>query len=135
MANQKGRGHKASKKAYYERYKTRAEKQRKLRQERHAKKHPNDKQNGSSAYRKQKPENTSGWLTPSMDGKLTPVQITEIKDKETKKLVIPECAERLRDMSESDRKRFASLYARVRRLHNHASMYGKKKKGKGNKPK
>lgn len=117
MANQKGRKHKASKKAYYERYKGIAEKNRKLRQERHAKKHPNDKQGVKTGNRRTKPVNESGWLTSSMDSTLTPVQLTPIKDKETKKLVVPECAEHLRDMRKSERKKFAPIYARLRRLH------------------
>lgn len=127
MANQKGRKHKASKKAYYERYKGIAEKNRRLRQERHAKKHPNDKQGvGSTGNRRTKPENETGWLTASMDSTLTPSQLTPIKDKETKKLVVPECAEPLREMRKSERKKFAQIYARVRKLHKHPKPKAKK---------
>lgn len=134
MANQKGRDGNAQKN-YYAAYQNKAEKQRKARLERHMKRHPNDKQGGSTAYRKMTPKEVSGWLTAQMDSLLTPVQTTPITVKDEngkKKTIIPECAESLKEMSKADRKRFAPLYARMRRVHNHATMYGKKRK-KGSK--
>lgn len=120
-----------SKKSYYDAYKTRAAKQRQKRLERHQKAHPNDKQGGSTSYRRKTPLNESGWLTAQMDSKLTPSQLTPItlKDENGKRQqMIPECAEHLKDMTKAERKKFAQLYSRVRKLHNHPR--DKKKGGK-----
>lgn len=135
MAGKTGRNGNAQKN-YYGAYPAKAEKNRKARQERHQKRHPNDKQKVVTRYRKVKPENISGWLTPKMDDLLTPVQTTPItvthKDGR-KETLIPECAESLKNMTKAERKRFAALYARARKVQSHATMYGKKKGKKRNK--
>lgn len=136
MAGKTGRNGNAQKN-YYGSYPSKAAKNRKARLERHSKRHPNDKQGGSTAYRLKKPENVSGWLTPEMDDKLTPVQTTPItvtREDGRKETIIPECAESLKNMTKSERKRFAQLYARARKVQSHATMYGKTK-GKSKKPK
>lgn len=132
MAGKTGRNGNAQKN-YYASYPSKAAKNRKKRLERHQKNHPNDKQGGSTAYRLKKPENVSGWLTAKMDSLLTPVQTTPItikrEDGKTETF-IPDCAENLKDMTKAERKLFAQLYARARKVHSHATMYGKKKKPK-----
>lgn len=126
MAGRTGRNGNAQKN-YYAAYKSKAEKNRKARLERHQKRHPNDKQGGSTTYRKVTPKDVSGWLTPKMDSLLTPTQTTPIVDKKTKQEFIPECAQPLREMSKAERKQFAKLYARVRKIHNHPKSKTKSK--------
>lgn len=132
MAGKSGRNGNAQKN-YYSSYPNKAAKNRKSRLERHQKNHPNDTQGGSTNYRKKTPENVSGWLTPQMDNKLTPSQITPVtvKDERSgrKKEVIPECAEHLKNMTKAERKKFSEIYARVRKVHKHEDSYGKSKKG------
>lgn len=132
MAGKTGRNGNAQKN-YYGSYPAKAAKNRKKRLERHQKNHPNDKQGGSTAYRLKKPENVSGWLTTKMDQLLTPVQTTPItikRDDGKKETIIPECAESLKDMTKAERKRFASLYARARKVHSHNASFGNGKKRK-----
>lgn len=130
MAGKSGRNGNAQKN-YYAAYKAKAGKQRQKRLEKHQKLHPNDKQGGSTSYRKNTPENVSGWLTPEMDSKLTPTQVTPItivnEKSGRKETVIPDCASSLKEMTKSERKRFSKIYARVRKVHAHAQAYGKKK--------
>ena len=132
MAGKTGRNGNAQKN-YYGSYPAKAANNRKKRLERHQKNHPNDKQGGSTSYRLKKPENVSGWLTAEMDQLLTPVQTTPItikRDDGKKETIIPECAENLKDMTKAERKRFASLYARARKVHSHNANFGNSKKRK-----
>jgi hypothetical protein len=109
MAGRAGRNGVAQKN-YYAAYPSKAAKNRAAKLERHQKRHPNDKQGGGTSYRKSPPKEVSGWLTEGVDFILTPA-----------------CAENLKEMSNSDRKKFAELYARVRRIQAHNDAYGKVK--------
>jgi len=127
MAGRKGRDG-LSQKNYYAAYETKAAKNRARRLAKHQKNHPNDTQGGNTSYRKSTPKDISGWLTASVDSILTPVQKTPITTKTPsgkRETSIPECAERLKDMTKADRKVFAELYARMRKVHAHADSYGK----------
>lgn len=129
MAGRSGRNGDAQK-GYYAGYASKAVSNRKVRQERHNKNHPNDSQGGSSSYRKTTPKEVSGWLTARVDSLLTPVQLNPITVKDSngkKETRIPDCAEHLKDMNKADRKNFAQLYARMRKLHKHNDSYGKPK--------
>jgi hypothetical protein len=126
MAGSAGRNG-VSQKAYYAAYKGRAESNRKARQEKHMKKHPNDAQSGSNGYRKSAPQVVSGWLTVKMSSLLTPVQVSPATTKSKGGAThtgIPECAGQLKEMKNGERKTFAQLYARIRKLHQHNSNYG-----------
>lgn len=118
MAGRTGRNGVAQK-SYYSNYSNKASKNRKERLQKHQKAHPNDKQGGSTSYRKKTPENVSGWLTPRMDYSLTPVQLTPGVDKKTKEEFTQVAAQSLHSMTKAERKKFAKMYARVRKLHNH----------------
>ena len=106
-----------SNKNYFNNYPTKAAKNRQRRLEKHQKRHPNDKQGGSTSYRRKTPQNESGWLTAEMDSELTPKQVTPIVDKKSKEEFIPECAKSLRDMTKAERKEFAQIYSKIRKLH------------------
>lgn len=55
---------------YYIKYHERAPVNRRARQERHMAKHPNDNQEVSTQYRRQKPKAKGGWLTRKQLSKL-----------------------------------------------------------------
>jgi hypothetical protein len=129
MAGRAGRNGVAQKN-YYAAYQSKAAKNRAAKLERHQKRHPNDKQGGGTSYRKSSPKEVSGWLTAGVDFILTPRQTTPLTTKGSngkKESGIPACAESLKEMSNSDRKKFAKLYARVRRIQAHNDAYGKAK--------
>jgi len=133
MANQAGRNG-VSQKNYYASYPSKAASNKAKRRAKHEKNHPNDvKGLGSVEHSKAKPKEVSGWITEGMDSLLTPRQTTPIAVKTPsgkKEVRIPDCAENLKDMTNADRKVFAELYARVRKLHNHDASYGKPKSAK-----
>jgi len=137
MANQAGRNG-VSQKNYYASYPSKAAANKAKRREKHLKNHPNDVKclkeiPNSSEYNKAKPQEVSGWLTAGMDSQLTPRQVTPITTKTpsgNKETRIPDCACHLKDMNKADRKKFAEMYARVRKLHQHDASYGKPKSAK-----
>lgn len=129
MAGRKGRDG-VSQKNYFASYATKASKNRAKRLAKHQKNHPNDLQGGGTEYRKSTPKEISGWLTASVDSLLTPVQKTPITTKTAsgkRETFIPECAEHLKDMTKADRKIFAELYARMRKVQAHADSFGNPK--------
>ena len=132
MAGKSGRNGNAQKN-YYNSYASKAEKNRKARLERHRKNHPNDQQGGSTKYRRKTPVEPSGWLTADVNDRLYPTQTSTVTVKTAygkKEEVVPEVAKHLKEMTKAEAKRFAKMYARVRKLHKHAALFGKKKKPK-----
>jgi len=124
-----------SQKQYFNAYPSKASKNREKRAEKHSKQHPNDNQKGSTSYRRKAPQSESGWLTAKMDAELTPKQTTPISDKKSKEAFIPDCAQHLKDMFPKERKQFAELYSKMKRVHNAAQYENGKKKKAGKKSK